>query len=124
MKFSAIITVLLVVLGLGVAIYAFLQNSSPYVTIAEAKERTGQTVHVAAELVPNSVVSDPDRKLVTFTIREDKTGQELPVVYHGFKPENMERAPRIVIAGEMRGGTFECSQILLKCPSKYQGKQK
>ena len=121
MKPSTIIAVVLVLAGLAVAIFAFVQNSSPYVTIAEAKERTGQTVHVAAELVPDSVTSDLVRREVHFRVREEKTGLELPVVYRGFKPENMEHAPRIVVAGAVRDGTFECSQILLKCPSKYQG---
>ncbi|GMV37048.1 MAG: hypothetical protein AMXMBFR61_15560 [Fimbriimonadales bacterium] len=122
MKTGPIITVLLVAAGIAVAVYSFMQSSSPYVTISEAKSAAGRKVHVAAELVPESIVNDLDRKELRFVVKDAATGERLPVVYHGFKPENMESAPRVVVQGAVENGEMRCDKILLKCPSKYEGK--
>jgi cytochrome c-type biogenesis protein CcmE len=120
MRAATILVLLLVVAGLSMAIYAFVRSSTPYVTIAEAKERPGNSVQIAAKLVPGSIVSDLTNREVQFTIRDDKTGDQLRVTYSGFKPQDMEEAPCIVVRGSMRDGQFACREILLKCPSKYE----
>ena len=122
MKTGPIITVMLVAAGIAVAVYSFMQSSSPYVTIAEAKAAAGRKVHVAADLVPESIINNLDRKELRFVIEDASTGERLPVVYHGFKPENMESAPRVVVQGAVQNGELRCDRILLKCPSKYEGK--
>ena len=52
---------------------------------------------------------------------EDEEGKVLEVVYSGVKPGNFEEATQIVAVGSYSDGVFECEQLLVKCPSKYQG---
>jgi cytochrome c-type biogenesis protein CcmE len=123
MKIGAIFTLVLIAGGLTLAVLAFVKNTTPYVTVSEAKNMEGKRVHVNGVLVKDSVENNVQSKLLTFTLKDDKTGETLNVVHKGFMPDNMEHAPRVVVGGAMTGGHFECTDIQLKCPSKYQGEK-
>ncbi len=45
----------------------------------------------------------------------------MPVLYAGVKPGNFEEATEIVAVGSYSDGAFHAEQLLVKCPSKYQG---
>jgi cytochrome c-type biogenesis protein CcmE len=49
----------------------------------------------------------------------DTIGTEKRVFYNGTKPQDFEKAERIVVVGKMKGDDFIASQVLMKCPSKY-----
>jgi cytochrome c-type biogenesis protein CcmE len=51
----------------------------------------------------------------------DDEAREVPVEYQGSKPNNFELAESIVVKGKMENGIFVASDILTKCPSKYEG---
>ena len=53
----------------------------------------------------------------------DNEGLEKKVLYNGSKPQDFERSEQIVVVGKMDGDEFHASQILMKCPSKYNGNQ-
>ena len=44
----------------------------------------------------------------------------LPVIYSGAKPNNFEIATSIVTTGAVENGELHASNILTKCPSKYE----
>ena len=44
----------------------------------------------------------------------------IPSVLDGAKPNNFELANAIVIKGRVEGSSFHASEILTKCPSKYE----
>jgi cytochrome c-type biogenesis protein CcmE len=50
----------------------------------------------------------------------DSLGGQTKVVFHNSKPADLERSERLVMKGKMQADHFECSDILLKCPSKYK----
>jgi cytochrome c-type biogenesis protein CcmE len=50
----------------------------------------------------------------------DSLGGRTRVVYRNTKPAELEHSERVVLKGKMQGDNFECSEILLKCPSKYK----
>ena len=50
----------------------------------------------------------------------DNSGQELKVVYKGAIPNNFESATSVVVTGKYHNGIFHASDILTKCPSKYE----
>jgi cytochrome c-type biogenesis protein CcmE len=35
-------------------------------------------------------------------------------------PTDMEKSERLVLKGKVQGDVFECSSIVMKCPSKYK----
>ena len=55
-----------------------------------------------------------------FAMRDDH-GKEMKVCYDGARPNNFEIANAIVVKGRYREGVFQASDILTKCPSKYEG---
>lgn len=109
---------------LGFVIFSalsFKKSLTPYVTFAEAKKVKG-TVQVIGKLLPGHTEYDTTQTVLRFTLADEK-GQRLPVLYHGIKPGNFEQATSIVAIGKYNGATFDADQLLVKCPSKYQGEE-
>jgi cytochrome c-type biogenesis protein CcmE len=50
----------------------------------------------------------------------DEHGQEMKVLFDGARPNNFELAQAIVAKGRYENGSFHASEILTKCPSKYE----
>jgi cytochrome c-type biogenesis protein CcmE len=51
--------------------------------------------------------------------------QTLPVEYHGVVPDTFVDDAEVVVEGGLRSdGTFQATNLLAKCPSKYEAKTK
>lgn len=117
---TAIVVVLVSVLALSGVVFAFLMQSSPYVTVAEAKEMRGDNLHLAGLIVPGSIqTSTNSGASVSFMLQDDK-GEMLSVVYGRPAPPNLRTADRVVAIGGYKDGAFVARDLLLKCPSKYE----
>jgi len=116
-KPGAILAALFAVAGVGLGVYAFMVNASPYVTAEEALATPGQRVHVAGEIVHSSAKTSSGT--FAFTLVDEK-GNELPVVYHGMKPGNFEAAPTASVEGHVEDGKFIAARVSTQCPSKYE----
>ncbi len=111
----------------GVMIVAFLafgatsfkNNLTPYVSIEEAMQRSAK-VQVKGALVPDSSEYVEASEMLAFGL-VDEDGNTMAVLYNGVKPGNFEEATEIVAVGSYRDGAFYADQLLVKCPSKYQG---
>lgn len=103
----------------SVALFQNFGNSiSTYVNFKEA-EAKGKTAHVVGTWVKESP-AEFSMESMTFKFRmRDEAGNECDVVYAKPKPSNFDQADRIVVIGEVKGGRFYASDMLLKCPSKY-----
>ena len=108
---------LLVAAGFGVS--SFKKSMTPYISFAEAKRSSG-TVQVNGVLASKDYVLERDRQYLKFDLK-DEQGEVLTVEYSGIIPGNFDQATNIVAIGRYDGGTFEADQLLVKCPSKYQG---
>ncbi len=64
---------------------------------------------------------DSQRMQFIFFLKDD-SGEILKVVLEGAKPNNFENAPSMVVTGKITGDYFYATEILTKCPSKYDGK--
>lgn len=109
----------LVVAFLAYGATSFKSNLTPYVSFDEAM-RSGAKVQVAGGLVPGSTQYVEEGHHLRFGI-VDGDGRKLTVLYEGTKPGNFEEATQVVAIGRYRGGAFHADQLLVKCPSKYQG---
>ena len=98
---------------------AFKSNLTPYVSFEEAM-RGQSKAQVAGKLVPDSSSYHEEEQALIFDITDDD-GKEMPVRYKGVKPANFEEAIQVVAVGNWTGTNFEADQLLVKCPSKYQG---
>jgi cytochrome c-type biogenesis protein CcmE len=109
----------LVVAFLAYGTTSFKSNLTPYVSFEEAS-RSARKVQVAGGLVENSTEYLDASGELRFAM-VDKDGHTMTVHYNGVKPGNFEEAVQIVAVGSYRDGVFEAEQLLVKCPSKYQG---
>jgi cytochrome c-type biogenesis protein CcmE len=123
MKRGPIISGLVAVFALGAAVMAFTTSASPYVTVAQAKSAPGERLHVAGNIVPGSVRNDVFRQEMTFRMK-DAEGTVVQVIHRGEKPANMAEAKQVVAVGKMAGDEFVSQQLIVKCPSKYEGDDK
>lgn len=115
--------ILLVVIAAVIAgLLTWMKDLSTYDTVASARRKDGRFVHLIARLDKSEpVVYDPvkDPNYLSFHAL-DSLGGRTQVVYRNAKPVDLERSERVVMKGRMRGEVFECSEIVLKCPSKYK----
>lgn len=125
MKKSHIILLVAIAAAIGGLIMMSVDFST-YDTIASAKQKQGKFVHLIAKLdkeVPMDYDPAKNPNYLSFTAI-DSLGARARVVYLNTKPAEFEHSERIVLKGKMQGDVFECSDILLKCPSKYKDDKK
>ena len=120
MKKVHIILLLLVAVAVGVVL-TMTSDYTTYANFVEAMQKQGRSVNVVGYLVKDKPLNyDPqkDPNFFAFTMT-DKEGNQKEVVYHGSKPQDFERSEQLVVKGTMDGEVFKCSEISMKCPSKY-----
>src|SRR5690242_9741067 len=124
MKKAHIIGIIIIAVALGVII-STISNSSTYATFGEAKENPGTTYHVVGKvnkLIPFDYKPEENANIFGFNLVDNK-GTEVKVIYNGAMPQDFERSEQIVVIGKMKENSFLCKQILMKCPSKYNGSE-
>ena len=124
MKKSYIIGGIVVVSAIVMALYSFRSTMTSYVSVSEAKE-SSRPVQVAGVLVKGSKRYDLKKNALVFTLRED-SGEEMMVEYDGPKPANFDDVEKVVSVGKYNREkrVFEASELLVKCPTKYEGRVK
>jgi cytochrome c-type biogenesis protein CcmE len=118
---GSIIIVLFVVWGAS----AFLKTTVRYVSIEEARRAT-RVVQVMGKIDFDQVAYNSGASRLEFAIYDaqapDKaSAAHLKAVYYGVVPGNFEQATSVVLKGKSGGDVFVADQMLVKCPSKYQG---
>ncbi|NVM20882.1 MAG: cytochrome c maturation protein CcmE [Desulfobacterales bacterium] len=124
MKKSYIIGGVIILLAMIMAMYSFKSTLTAYVSVSEAKV-SPRPVQVAGILVEGSKGYDLKSNSLIFTLREDG-GDELVVHYDGPRPANIDNVTKIVATGkyEPKMQVFAARQLLVKCPTKYEGRVK
>jgi cytochrome c-type biogenesis protein CcmE len=119
MKISSIILLIVVAvfaIGLGAS---YAGSTSQYATFDEAR-KSGETVHVVGTWVNRqAAVYEPSQDMFTFFL-QDTVGRVQQVVYRDPKPNDFEKAEKILVVGKFdTPGLFSAEKIIMKCPSKY-----
>jgi len=115
--------VLLVLIAATIAMLLnFMGTLSTYDSIKSAMNKKGMVVSIIAKLdrtypVEYDAIKNPN--YLSF-VASDSLGNNMKVIYRKEKPTNLEHSERLVLKGKMKGDHFECSEILMKCPSKYK----
>lgn len=120
MKKVHIVILVLAAVSVGI-IFAMTGDYTTYANFIEAKKKEGKSVNVVGYLVKDKpMIYDPQKDPNFFSfIMVDKEGNEQEVIYKGAKPQDFERSEQVVVKGRMEGEAFRCSEISMKCPSKY-----
>jgi cytochrome c-type biogenesis protein CcmE len=96
---------------------------SYYVTVSELYEKGDELydtgVRVIGEVAEGSVRWDVEASELRFTITEGD--ESLEVLYNSAAPSGFAAGNSILVEGRYDpSGVFHASQIILKCPSKYE----
>jgi cytochrome c-type biogenesis protein CcmE len=123
-------------------------NSQYYLTIQEletrAVEMRGREVRISGVVLGKTIQYDDKNLVLTFDIANipgdqkevdarggiakvlheaasDPSLAHLKVVYHGAKPDLLKDEAQTILTGKLDGdGRFTASELLLKCPTRYQ----
>lgn len=123
MNKTLIAAIILIVGALSVIIFTSSDVSS-YGTFAQA-ERSGERLKVVGQLSKDKdMIYDPveDPNKFTFFMK-DNEGREEKVILLKPKPQDFELSEQLVLTGTMEDDTFIASDMLMKCPSKYNDEE-
>ncbi len=121
-----IVGALLLVIFAGFSYTKFTDTLTPYVSYEDARLSKRQ-VQVAGGLEKGTSGYEEEGSYLHFSLVDPETpSKTMKVRYHGLKPANFEDAISIVAIGtfDPQLGEFVANDLLVKCPSKYQGIEK
>ncbi|UNC92955.1 cytochrome c maturation protein CcmE domain-containing protein [Candidatus Contubernalis alkaliaceticus] len=100
---------------------AFQSSVTPYVTFSESFDSV-RNVQVMGYFTGGEARYDLEKGYLEFEL-EDVEGTRVWINFHGAKPANFENAESVVVVGKYDGilEVFQAEDILVKCPSKYEG---
>ncbi len=112
-----------------IVVYLFwsgMKDSSVYfLTIdeffAQADQLEGKGTRINGEVVPGSIQWDAPRLLLSFQLTDGN--KVLNVQHKGVAPDTFQEGLSVVVEGKYENGTFNATQIMTKCPSKYEAKR-
>ena len=110
----------IIVVFLGVMIYLFTQTNIQYENDFTKFEQSGKMVKATGIWVKEKNFQVDKAKNIFSFYMKDPQGVEMRVMYHGTIPNNFESSTGVVVTGKFNNGVFHASDILTKCPSKYE----
>ncbi len=111
-------------------ISSFQSNAMYYLTVPEVKTQAqmegaafyNRIVRVSGPLHKESI--DWNAKTMTLKFHIDESGDMFPIAYVGPVPDTLQNGESVVVEGKYtRDGIFNATNILVKCPSKYEAEE-
>ena len=126
-------------------------NVQYFLTVDEVLEKqqsgelSGRNIRLSGAVLGDTIQYDMDKLELSFTIVHvpgdidlvdeegglaaalhnaviDPTRSQLQVVYYGARPDLLQNEAQAILTGELlANGVFEADELLLKCPTKYEG---
>ena len=95
---------------------------SYYVTVSEFYDRESElsdtSIRIAGKIA-NPINWNSEELDLEFYLNEG--GDSMPVTYNGARPSGFKEGSSILVEGRYQsGGMFHASQLIIKCPSKYE----
>lgn len=118
-KYRMIISIAVIVVFGGLALWSLKETATPYVGFKQARSMQ-KNVQVLGRVEHDKTSYDERTGVFSFYI-VDESGDRMKVNYLGIKPGNFEQAESVVCVGRYQDGVFVANNLLVKCPSKYQG---
>jgi cytochrome c-type biogenesis protein CcmE len=119
MKIKIIVASVIILAAIIFGAISFVETNVEY-TDFHAAVATGKKVQVKGEWQKDQLSAyDAAKNQFTFFMKDDN-GLTEKVVFDGVKPNNFEIANAVVVKGRYEKDCFHASDILTKCPSKYE----
>lgn len=119
MKIKIIVGSLIIVAAIVFGAISFVETNVEYTDFKSAIS-SHKKVQVKGEWMKDRESAfDAATSQFVFYMK-DANGEIQKVVFDGAKPNNFEIANAVVVKGRYQDGYFHASDILTKCPSKYE----
>lgn len=144
-----IVGVAVIVLALAFLIYSTTRSSTQYfMTVEELHSRqaelVGQNVRMSGVVLGDTITYDPKTLDISFVVAQipgdhklieemggmskvlaeaaaDPLAERITIHYTGAKPDLLKHESQAIVSGSLdEDGVFQASELLLKCPSKYE----
>lgn len=120
MNVKTVIAAVIVVVFIIFGSYSFLESNVEYTNISGAMKTHKKVQLKGTWNQDKESFFDAQTGKFTFYL-VDEQGMECKVVLNGAAPNNFEIATSVVAKGRYQEeGFFEASEVLTKCPSKYE----
>ena len=120
-KYRTAIGIAAIIVFGALGIWSLVDTATPYVEFEKARAMHSR-VQVIGKVNHDQNNYDENTGIFSFYIYDDK-GDRMKVNYSGIKPANFEQAQSVVCIGIFENDVFKADNLLVKCPSKYQGDQ-
>lgn len=113
-----------------------LSSAQYFITLNEllsnSKAFVDKEIRISGLVIGNSIKYNHEEKSFTFIIlpmdadrkhnQNNEKPVELTIQYKGVKPDLLIDGAQVIASGHLVStGIFEANELLLKCPSKYEG---
>jgi len=118
------IIILLLVMSAGLAYDSISNYMNPYIPVSDIAANQahyeGKSLQIIGVVEPGSLLRSDDGS-ISFTLIDEEGS--IKVTYRGVPPQNLEEeGNQVVVLGTIGGdGEIDSTQLLVKCPSKYEG---
>ncbi len=124
------VSVLVIGGGLGYLLYSTAGDAFEYYKhVDEVASQPGawqkKPMQLHGFVVPGSIQKrfDKDHGRLEYRFRETNCGKDLSVYYAGVVPDTFKDGAEVVVKGSLDGDSFHSTEVMAKCPSKYQATQ-
>lgn len=105
------------------AAMSFMSTAIKYVSLDEVAKTSG-VVQLMGKINFDAVEYDAEHSRLVFEVtglEEHTKNRRMKIVYTGMVPGNFDQATSVVARGRYVDSLFVADELLVKCPSKYQG---
>lgn len=111
----------IILVFLGLLFYNFTRTNIEYESDFSKVMQTGKICKASGVWVKEKSFNEDFQSRTFVFYLKDANNNEMKVVYRGTKPNNFEIATNVVVTGKFENGVFYATDVLTKCPSKYEG---
>ena len=123
-KTKFIVGGVVIALAIVYLIYNGIQSNAAYFLTVDELHAKGaaienRTVRVSGQVDADTIDFNNRDLILTFEVTSE-TGERLPVLFNGPKPDQMREGAEAIIEGKYDGELFTAKTLMLKCPSRYE----
>jgi cytochrome c-type biogenesis protein CcmE len=121
MKLKLVIGGIIIIAAAIFGVMSFVETNVEYMDFTKAMSVKKKVQVKGIWQKEKETIYDANKREFSFYLKDDN-GVEQRVIYSGARPNNFEIADAIVVKGKYEDGAFRATEILTKCPSKYEAK--
>ncbi|MCX7877116.1 MAG: cytochrome c maturation protein CcmE [Ignavibacteria bacterium] len=119
-KIRYIAGTVIILVFLTIGFFSFIDSKVEYANFSYASNTHRKCQVKGTWLKDKETRYDAANNQFIFHMR-DENNHEMKVILDGAEPNNFRMAESIVAKGKVKGDHFHATEVLTKCPSKYEG---